>query len=133
MPARQRETAKSGVSKETRFGGPRRRSILVARGAERSVAVIKLLLIAAIVSIACRSILGKWPWDYLSAKPTRDQAVFNARKLLSVGDGASRSEIVEAHRRLIAKVHPDRGGTNSQVHDANAARDLLLDDLARRN
>ncbi len=26
-------------------------------------------------------------------------------------------------------VHPDRGGTNAQVHEANAARDLLLDEL----
>jgi hypothetical protein len=26
-------------------------------------------------------------------------------------------------------VHPDKGGTNSQVHEANAARDLLLDEL----
>ncbi len=95
--------------------------------------MIKLLFIAALLSLACRSVLGKWPWEYLSAKPTRDQAVLNARKLLSVGDGASRSEIVEAHRRLIAIVHPDRGGTNSQVHEANAARDLLLADLARRN
>ena len=95
--------------------------------------MIKLLLIAVLASIAFRSLLGKWPWEYMSAKPTRDQAVFNARKLLSVGDGASRNEIVEAHRRLIAVVHPDRGGTNSQVHEANAARDLLLDDLARRN
>jgi hypothetical protein len=91
--------------------------------------VIKLLFIAAVVSVACRYALGKWPWEYMSAKPTRDQAVFNARKLLSVGDGASRSEIVEAHRRLIAMVHPDRGGTNGQVHEANAARDLLLDQL----
>jgi hypothetical protein len=95
--------------------------------------VIKLLLVAAGVSLACRVLFGKWPWEYMSAKPTRDQAVFNARKLLSVGDGASRSEIVEAHRRLIAVVHPDRGGTNGQVHEANAARDLLLDELARKN
>jgi hypothetical protein len=94
--------------------------------------VFKLLLIAAILSIACRGVLGKWPWEFMSAKPTRDQAVFNARKLLSVGDGASRNDIVEAHRRLIALVHPDRGGTNSQVHEANAARDLLLDDLAHK-
>jgi hypothetical protein len=26
-------------------------------------------------------------------------------------------------------VHPDRGGTNDKVHEANAARDLLLDEL----
>ena len=33
------------------------------------------------------------------------------------------------YRRLIAIVHPDRGGTNDQVHEANAARDILLDEL----
>jgi DnaJ family protein C protein 19 len=26
-------------------------------------------------------------------------------------------------------VHPDRGGTNEQVHEAQAARDVLLDEL----
>jgi hypothetical protein len=26
-------------------------------------------------------------------------------------------------------VHPDRGGSNSQVHEANAARDILLGEL----
>jgi len=40
---------------------------------------------------------------------------------------------LEAHRRLITMVHPDRGGTNEQVHEANAARDLLLDELPDHN
>ena len=91
--------------------------------------MVKFLFIAALISVGCRWALGKWPWDYLKAKPTRGQAVFRARKLLAVRDGATRAEILEAHRRLIAMVHPDRGGTNGQVHEANAARDLLLDDL----
>jgi len=29
-------------------------------------------------------------------------------------------------------VHPDRGGSNEQVHEANAARDLLFDDMPDR-
>ena len=91
--------------------------------------MIRLLFIAAVISIGCRWALGKWPWEYLAAKPTRDQAVFRARKLLAVREGATRSEILEAHKRLIAMVHPDRGGTNGQVHEANAARDLLLGEL----
>ncbi len=37
--------------------------------------------------------------------------------------------MIEAHRRLLAMVHPDRGGTNEQVHEANAARDVLLAEL----
>jgi hypothetical protein len=95
--------------------------------------MIKFLFLAAVISLACRWALGKWPWDYLQAKPTRGQAVFKARKLLAVPDGADRTEILEAHRRLIAMVHPDRGGTNGQVHEANAARDLLLDELPDGN
>jgi hypothetical protein len=92
--------------------------------------MIKLLLIAGLVVLACRMVLGRWPWNYLTAKPTRGLAVFEARKLLGVPEGASRSEVVEAHRRKLATVHPDRGGTNAQVHEANAARDLLLAELA---
>ena len=57
------------------------------------------------------------------------QAVFRARKLLGVSAKASREDILLAHRQLVTLVHPDRGGSNSQVHEANAARDLLLDQL----
>ncbi|WP_420907060.1 molecular chaperone DnaJ [Tsuneonella rigui] len=95
--------------------------------------ILRFLFIAAVISFGCRWALGKWPWEYLQAKPTRGQAVFRARKLLAVREGADRTEIVEAHRRLIAMVHPDRGGTNGQVHEANAARDLLLDELPDGN
>jgi DnaJ-class molecular chaperone len=91
--------------------------------------MIRLLFFAAVISFGCKLATGKWPWDYLGTKPTRAQALFRARKLLAVRAGASRGEIIEAHRRLIAMVHPDRGGTNEQVHEANAARDLLLDEL----
>jgi hypothetical protein len=95
--------------------------------------MIRLLFIAAVIAIGCRWALGKWPWEYLTAKPTRGQAVFRARKLLAVREEAQRAEILEAHRRLIAMVHPDRGGTNGQVHEANAARDLLLAELPDGN
>ena len=53
-----------------------------------------------------------------------------ARKLLALPANATREEINDAHRKLIATVHPDRGGTNEQVHEANAARDLLIDELS---
>ena len=95
--------------------------------------MIKLLFIAALIAVGVRWGLGKWPWEFLKAKPTRSQAVFKARKLLAVRHEASRGEIVEAHKRLIAMVHPDRGGTNDAVHEANAARDLLLDELPDGN
>ena len=89
----------------------------------------RLLFFAAIACFACKLVFGKWPWDFLRPAPTRSQALFRARKLLAVNAEASRAEIQEAHRRLLTMVHPDRGGSNSQVHEANAARDLLLDEL----
>lgn len=95
--------------------------------------MIRILVIAAVVSVVCRAITGKWPWDYLRTTSTRQQAVFRARKLLGVRDGAPHEEIVAAHRQLIAMVHPDRGGTNEQVHEANAARDLLLAEIPYQN
>ncbi len=52
--------------------------------------------------------------------------------LLGTGDNPNREEIIDAHRKLIAMVHPDRGGSNGLVHEANAARDLLLDALPHR-
>ena len=91
--------------------------------------MIRLLIIAGLACFACKMVLGKWPWDYLRGPSTREQAVFRARKLLGVAAGAKHAEIIEAHRRLITMVHPDKGGTNQQVHEANDARDLLLNEL----
>ena len=91
--------------------------------------LLRLLMYAVLLSAACKVVFGRWPWDYLRAAPTRAQATFRARKLLAVQARASRQEILEAHRRLIGMVHPDRGGSSDQVHEANAARDLLLDEL----
>ena len=95
--------------------------------------MIKLLFFAALLSFACRYAVGKWPWEYLAAKPTGPQSVLKARQLLGVRHEASRSEVLEAHRRLIATVHPDRGGTNEAVHAANSARDVLLAELSDAN
>ena len=87
----------------------------------------RLLIIALIGLVAYRWITGRWPWQKRIS--TRAQALFNARKLLGVDANANKSDIIAAHRRLVAMVHPDRGGSNSQVHEANDARDLLFEDL----
>jgi hypothetical protein len=91
--------------------------------------MLKFALAAVALSIFCRWAIGKWPWELLSPAPTRAQAVFRARKLLGVEAGAGREEIILAHRRLTTLVHPDKGGSNAAMQEANAARDLLLGEL----
>ena len=87
----------------------------------------RLIVYAALGLIVWKMASGRWPWE--PKVSTRAQALFRARKLLGVRAGADRAEIIEAHRRLLVMVHPDRGGTNEQVHEAQAARDVLLDEL----
>lgn len=91
--------------------------------------MIKLLWLVAIAVFAWRLFVGRWPWE--SGKiAARNRAETQARNLLGVRRHAARDEIIEAHRRLIAQVHPDRGGTAGQVHEANDARDVLLAGLS---
>lgn len=90
---------------------------------------MKLLWLLVLAVIACRLLLGRWPWQFLGLGGERSASVERARRLLGVGAGASREDIVEAHRRRLAEVHPDRGGSNEDVHATNAARDTLLKEL----
>lgn len=87
----------------------------------------RLLVLAALAVLAYRLLVGRWPWQKrLGAK---DRALVKAREVLGVTPRAGRSDILAAHRRRIASVHPDRGGSTARVHEANEARDLLLGEL----
>ncbi|GGC38441.1 hypothetical protein GCM10011371_27300 [Novosphingobium marinum] len=89
---------------------------------------MKVLWIIVLAIVAWRLVAGRWPWQP-KAMTVRSRSRDEARALLGLGKGAGKSEIVEAHRRRVAAVHPDRGGSNEAVHEANAARDLLLSDI----
>lgn len=58
--------------------------------------------------------------------------VADAARLLEVAPDADPAVIVEAHKRLIAKVHPDAGGTSHLAAQVNQARDTLLRNISRR-
>lgn len=91
--------------------------------------MLRLLILVVVLCLLCRWFLGQWPWEFLRSTPLRTQALDRARALLGVAPGAGRDEVIAAHRRLTALIHPDRGGTTAAMQEANAARDLLLADL----
>src|SRR5262249_48967484 len=53
---------------------------------------------------------------------TRDEAY----ELLGLEADASEEAVITAHRRLMQKFHPDRGGTDYLAARINQAKDLLL-------
>lgn len=56
--------------------------------------------------------------------------VKEALQILGLEPGASREEIIAAHKKLIQKLHPDQGGNDYLAAQLNAARDLLLKNIA---
>ncbi|RDH82851.1 MAG: molecular chaperone DnaJ [endosymbiont of Galathealinum brachiosum] len=49
-----------------------------------------------------------------------------ARDILGVTETADKKEITKAHKRLMQKLHPDRGGSDYLAQQINKARDTLL-------
>jgi preprotein translocase subunit Sec63 len=85
-----------------------------------------MLKLVAILLVAC---LGwrLWKGQRRTARPPR--AIGNkaeALALLGLDGDANDDDIRAAHRRLIAKVHPDRGGSADLARRINLARDTLL-------
>ena len=87
--------------------------------------IFKLVLILALVA-------GVWLWWRRRTVASHPMGESEARALLGVGPRASAEEVREAHRRLIARVHPDAGGSAELATRVNAARDALLNEIKRR-
>ncbi|MDB5686403.1 MAG: molecular chaperone DnaJ [Rhizorhabdus sp.] len=65
--------------------------------------------------------------------PATTMRLDEAQRVLDVPAGADAETIRAAHRRLVARVHPDHGGSAELAARVNAARDMLLAELAPRS
>ena len=86
--------------------------------------MIRFLLFVAIIGIIIW--IGKG-----ALQPAGSLSPDEAAKLLGVAPDASADTVLEAHKRLIAKVHPDAGGSAELAARVNQARDVLLKRLGR--
>ena len=65
-----------------------------------------------------------------AAENTQDHGNMSREQALSIlgfeSDNPSREEIIERHRQLIFKLHPDRDGSTYLAAQVNRAKDVLL-------
>lgn len=52
--------------------------------------------------------------------------VATARQILELEENPSKEDILAAHKRMMAKNHPDKGGSTYLASQINQAKDLLL-------
>lgn len=55
-----------------------------------------------------------------------EMTVIEAYAVLGLDNNATKEEIIAAHRKLMLKLHPDKGGSNYLATKINQAKDLLV-------
>lgn len=68
--------------------------------------------------------------DHETAPPSRSGRMTRqeALQILGLSDGVSEDDVRSAHRELMKKVHPDRGGSNYLASKINEAKAVLVGD-----
>ena len=69
---------------------------------------------------------GSEQYQQQYSQPDTATATAEAWQILGLEEGASKEDIIKAHKRLIQKLHPDRGGNDYLAAKINAAKDTLI-------
>jgi len=98
-------------------------------------AIVALLVRSAQVLVPLFPLLEKF-WRNHRRKPDAETTGATGRgngmtraealAVLGLAEGATQEEIIVAHRRLMQKVHPDRGGSDYLAGQLNKARSTLI-------
>lgn len=70
--------------------------------------------------------LGAWIVHKRNMALPEGMSRTEAARVLDVPVDADTPIVIEAHKRLIARVHPDAGGSATLAAQVNQARDVLL-------
>lgn len=65
-----------------------------------------------------------------NTKESSGMTLSKAYEVLGLKPPVTRDEVIQAHRRLINRVHPDRGGSSYLAAEINRAKDTLLTELS---
>lgn len=95
--------------------------IAATHGAWLAAGAVTLSGLYLIVSSRIRKVPEK-----PASPPSSQLTEAEARSVLGVAPEASEAEIRAAWRRLMGRVHPDKGGAEGLASHLNAARDRLL-------
>lgn len=110
------------------------------RPSVRQIAAMVLSVAGGAIAARGRPLIGGGmaaaglAWLSLSPRPKvarpamadGDAVTRESLELLGLDATADRAAVIAAHRRLIARTHPDSGGTEALARQINAARDHLL-------
>lgn len=91
-----------------------------------------------IIGVAALAIAAAWfrglSWRLfgLRSKQSNQFHIDGARWLLGVSANDDAERIRLRHRLLISENHPDRGGNDERAKELNEARDILLNEIAKK-